>query len=298
MEPWVPSSVLDRAADGRSDPAWVAALWAHPESRVFGVDARSTVTASTTTASTTTALRVGLRWQRPAGPYVPERHLLVGLVEGRAWFVTEADVLGDVGVTASLRDLAPELDETLTDVAVTGVALVNWHRVAPYCGQCGALTEVHDGGHLRWCPTCERQRFPRTDPAVIVAVLDPDDRLLLAHQNVWEATRVSILAGFVEAGESLEQAVHREIAEEAGLRLTALRYVGSQPWPFPRSVMLGFVAHTADARIRVDGVEIAWARFYARDELEAAVASGDITLPTSASIASRIITAWREGDLS
>ncbi|MDN5571554.1 MAG: NAD(+) diphosphatase [Propionibacteriaceae bacterium] len=288
MEPWVPSSLLDRAAEGRVDDAWVAGMWEHPGSRVFGVDERSTVTSTDGE----------LRWQRPSGPYVPELHLLVGLVEGRAWFVAEAGVLGGPWETASLRDLTPVLDETMADVVVTGVALVNWHRVAPHCGQCGALTEVREGGHVRWCAHCERPRFPRTDPAVIVAVLDDADRLLLAHQRVWESNRVSILAGFVEAGESLEQAVHREIAEESSLTLTSLTYVGSQPWPFPRSLMLGFVARAVGTAIHVDGVEIEWGRFYTRAELEDAVASGEVTLPTSSSIASRIITAWRAGELT
>lgn len=287
MEPWVPGSRLDRIPDGRADVSTVAAWWADPSSRVFGVDDRSFVTSA----------GGELRRERPAGPYVPDRHLLVGLVDGRAWFVVEASDVAGRRETSSLRELAGRLDETMADVVTTGVTLVNWHRVAPHCGMCGAMTEVREGGHQRWCPQCERPRFPRTDPAVIVAVLDDDDRLLLAHQRVWDAGRVSLLAGFVESGESLEQAVHREIAEESDLTLTSLRYVGSQPWPFPRSLMLGFVARASGTEITVDGDEIAWARFFTRDDLDAAVAAGEVSLPANVSIASRIIAEWRAGRL-
>lgn len=288
MQPWVPDSRLDRVLAGRADAATVAAWWADGSSRVFGVDAQSNVS----------SLDGELRSERPEGVHVPARQLLVGLVDGVAWFVVEASDLSGQGETAGLRELAAGLDETMADVVTTGVALVNWHRVAPHCGQCGAMTEVREGGHQRWCPVCERPRFPRTDPAVIVAVLDTDDRLLLAHQRVWDAGRVSILAGFVEAGESLEQAVHREIAEESNLTLTGLIYVGSQPWPFPRSLMLGFVARAEGTEITVDGDEIEWARFYSREELSAAVAAREIKLPASVSIASRIIAEWRAGRLA
>ena len=288
MEPWVPDSRLDRVLAGRADVPAVAGWWADPTSRVFGVDDQSFVTATDGE----------LRSERPRGGYVPERHLLVGLVDQAAWFVAEASDLSGQGETASLRELATGLDETMADVVTTGVALVNWHRVAPHCGQCGAITQVREGGHQRWCPVCERPRFPRTDPAVIVAVLDADDRLLLAHQRVWDTGRVSILAGFVEAGESLEQAVHREIAEESDLTLTSLAYVGSQPWPFPRSLMLGFVARAQGTEITVDGEEIEWARFFSREELAAAVAAGEVKLPASVSIASRIIAEWRAGRLA
>lgn len=286
MEPWVSTSRLDRTLDGRAEDGWVERLWSHPAARVLGVDEGSNVSAVVTGDN--------LQWMDPDGAYDPERHYLVGAVEGEPWFAV-ADSLE--GPSASLRQLGGVLPETEADIATTAVALVNWHRVAPYCGKCGTLTHVRDAGHMRWCPGCERQRFPRTDPAVIVAILDEAGRLLLGHHSGWESTRVSILAGFVEAGESLEMAVHREIREESGLELSRLRYVGSQPWPFPRSLMLGFVARAVGSRITVDGAEIEWANFYTRDELETLVASGELTLPMTSSIASRIITAWRAGDL-
>ncbi len=286
MEPWVSTSRLERALDGRLDDAWVAGLWAEPTAKVIGVDDRSNVSSDDTGDR--------LRWITPGGPYDPEHHFLIGTVEGQPWFAVAAT---PEGPSASLRQLGGVLPETEADIATTAVALVNWHRVAPYCGQCGTLTQVREGGHMRWCENCQRARFPRTDPAVIVAILDESGRLLLGHHAGWDPTRVSILAGFVEAGESLEMAVHREIREESGLELSALRYVGSQPWPFPRSLMLGFVARAVGAEIVVDGAEIEWANFYTPVEVERLVESGELTLPLRSSIASRIITAWREGRL-
>ena len=137
----------------------------------------------------------------------------------------------------------------------------------------------------------------RSDPAVIVAVTDADDRLLLGRQPVWAKGRVSVFAGFVEAGESLEQAVHREVFEEVGLRLGPPRYLGSQPWPFPRSMMLGFTARALDTALTLDAREIEAARWYTRGQLETALAHGELTLPMRTSIAHRMITAWRRGEL-
>ena len=285
MEPWVTHSELDRAPEGRLDADLVAALWRHPSARVVGVDEGSNVTSDPAGTQ--------LRSTRPGGSYDAEHHYLVGTVGGEPWFTAAAAQ----GPSASLRQLGGILDETDADIATTAVALVNWHRVAPYCGQCGTRTQVREGGHMRWCPGCDRQRFPRTDPAVIVAILDDAGRLLLGHHAGWETTRVSILAGFVEAGESLEAAVRREIREESGLELSSVRYVGSQPWPFPRSLMLGFVARAVGAEIRVDGTEIEWANFYTPHDLTRLVDAGDLTLPMRSSIASRIIASWRAGTL-
>ncbi len=287
MEPWVPDSGLDRLLEAREDPAWVAAQWAHPHARVLGVDERSGVSA--------TPHHDGLRGIRPGGTFDPQHHYLVGAVDGDPWFAVEASA---DGLSSSLRELGGVLGETELDLAMSAVALVNWHREAGFCGRCGTATTVTSGGHERACPRCQAQWFPRIDPAVIVAVLDEQGRLLLGHHAGWEDTRVSILAGFVEAGESLEQAVRREIMEESAVTLSSLRYVGSQPWPFPRSLMLGFVAQARGQEVRPDGEEILWARFFTREEVSAEVAAGRLTLPMRTSIASRIIAAWRDGDLT
>jgi NAD+ diphosphatase len=134
--------------------------------------------------------------------------------------------------------------------------------------------------------------FPRTDPAVIVAVFDDADRILLAHQKVWEQGRYSVIAGFVEAGESLEQAVHREVVEEVGVAIDRVQYVASQPWPMPRSLMLGFTAHAVNVSLTPDGAEIANARWFARADIPEAIASGELRLPGPASIAFRLISTW------
>jgi NAD+ diphosphatase len=148
-------------------------------------------------------------------------------------------------------------------------------------------------GHARRCPVDGSEHFPRVDPAVIMLVRDDADRCLLARNRNWPPGRVSILAGFVEPGESLEQAVIREVGEETGLRVSGMRYVGSQPWPMPRSLMLGFDARAAGQQeIVVDEEEIAEARWFTREQLTAAVATREVLLPPPVSIAHRIIESW------
>lgn len=288
MQPWVPESRFDRVLTDRLDDTLAATLWADPRARVLVVSENFHLSASEDGGT----LR-GLATN--AIPFDPTLHYLVGAIDGAPWFAMAGE---HDGPHASLRQVAGTLPDTETDLAMAAVALVNWHRVAPYCGRCGTLTEVREAGHMRWCPTCERSRFPRTDPAVIVAVLDAEGRLLLGHHVGWEDNRVSILAGFVEAGESLEMAVRREVFEEAGVHLTGITYVGSQPWPLPRSLMLGFVARTDAAEPRVDGEEILWANFYTPAELDAKVAAGELVLPMTSSIASRIIAAWKAGEFA
>ncbi len=285
MEFWVPASRLDRVGDLRLNPAWVKALWTGDTAWVLTVSPDSRLPVDADGA---------LRLTGPAGDYDPERHHLVGLVHGHPVFTLEGD---PPGATVAGRVALAALDDTLRDVAATAIALVNWHRVAPHCGVCGSMTLVRQGGHVRYCPACDRARFPRTDPAVIMAVLDSDDRLLLAHNTAWEEHRMSLLAGFVDAGESLEQAVRREVAEESGLELTAVHYVSSQPWPFPRSLMLGFVARATSSAVHVDGSEIDRAEFFDRERYAAEVESGRLGTPTPASIAGTMIGLWRRGEL-
>jgi NAD+ diphosphatase len=154
---------------------------------------------------------------------------------------------------------------------------------------------VINGGFARHCKRCGRDHFPRTDPAVIVAVIDEADRILLGGQEAW-GNRVSVLAGFVESGESLEQAIHREVGEESDISLSELRYFGSQPWPFPRSLMVAFFARAAGTDIHVDINEIAHAEWYTRDQLSAKLEAGELGLPGKTSIAARMIQAWQDGE--
>ncbi|WP_052462448.1 NAD(+) diphosphatase [Nigerium massiliense] len=285
MDLWVPDSQLDRADPQRTDPDWVRRIWSD-DAVVLGIDARGDVAV--------TPDGTALDWRPASGEFVVERQFLLGLVDGVPHF---AAALDELPRATSLREIGPTLDDTSLDLVTTAIALVNWHAVAPFCGVCGGPTQVRAGGTVRYCPRCERERFPRMDPAVIVAVLDDDGRLFLGHHVGWPQNRVSILAGFVSAGESLEQAVRREVAEESGLTLGEVRYVGSQPWPFPRSLMLGFVARATSVDAQVDGEEIEWGDFYSIDEVEQRVADGRLALPMPLSIASTMISSWRRGEL-
>jgi NAD+ diphosphatase len=200
----------------------------------------------------------------------------------------------DTAHWASLRTVATALSDRDAGLFTEALGVVNWHASHTHCPRCGAATVVDTGGWTRRCPACGSQVFPRTDPAVIVLITDADDRILLGSNALWENNRYSLLAGFVEPGESLEAAVIREMFEESGLRVTDPVYLGSQPWPFPASIMFGFTARLADgqhsAALLPDGQEILDLRWFSRDELRG---SGDaIILPGRSSIARAIIEHW------
>ncbi|MDN4480983.1 NAD(+) diphosphatase [Demequina muriae] len=178
------------------------------------------------------------------------------------------------------------------ELATTAVAISAWHASHPRCALCGSATEPRMGGWVRRCPTDQRDHYPRTDPAVIVAITDGEDRMLMAHASHWSANRFSHLAGYVEPGESLEQAAHREVAEESGLVLHDLTYAGSQPWPFPASVMVGFRARVDDPAFVLDDDEISEAMWVSRAELDARVADGTLVLAPPGSIARRLLEEW------
>ncbi len=199
---------------------------------------------------------------------------------------------------AHLREVGPQLSDRDAGLMTHAVALANWHETFTHCPRCGAATSPEASGHARRCPVDGSEHFPRVDPAMIVLVTDPDDRCLLARNVMWPARRVSILAGFVEAGESAEHAVAREVHEETGITVGVIRYLGSQPWPMPQSLMLGFRAEAAGhQQIRVDDAEIAEANWYSRDDLAAAIASGQLLLPPPVSIAHHIIQSWYGAEL-
>jgi NAD+ diphosphatase len=194
---------------------------------------------------------------------------------------------------AGLREAASLLSDRDAGLLTHAVALANWHAVHTHCPRCGALTQPIAAGNAQRCPNDGSEHFPRIDPAVIMLVTDPDDRCLLARNRRWPERRVSILAGFVEPGESAEQAVTREVKEETAISAGRVRYVGSQPWPMPQSLMLGFRAEaTGDLDVQVDDEEIAEAHWYSRDELRAALAAEEVLLPPPVSIAHRLIESW------
>ncbi|MFG6401800.1 NAD(+) diphosphatase [Microbacterium sp. P04] len=196
----------------------------------------------------------------------------------------------------ALRTIAADLPAGEAQVLLTAVALGRWLTDAAYCPFCGARTVEENAGWSRHCPSCGRQHFPRTDPAVIVAVTHPDDAdlLLLGSNALWDDDRYSCFAGFAEAGESLEEAVQREVGEESGVAVRDVQYRGSQGWPYPRSLMVGFraTAAVADAA-RADGEEIVAVRWFTRAEIgEGLAGTGDVKLPGPASIAHRLIREW------
>ncbi len=200
---------------------------------------------------------------------------------------------------ASLRASGGDLPAAEAELLTTAVALAGWLRDAPFCPACGTRTELRHAGWSRHCPACGREHFPRTDPAVIVLVTSAsdDDRVLLGANAAWGGDRYSCFAGFAEAGESLEDTVAREVNEEANVRLRRVEYRGSQAWPYPRSLMLGFRAEVVDdAEAQADGEEIVEVRWFSRDEIGAAMrGEGVAQLPGPASIARRLIDDWYRG---
>ncbi|MFG1704074.1 NAD(+) diphosphatase [Nonomuraea sp. M3C6] len=302
---------IDRSSALRADDQWLEQAWSDPAARVLVIDNGHTL-----------VRRVGDEVQAvlftPADAPPGPRYLL-GVEDGVAYFAVAAplpgipkgDVNGRVTIPMSLRD-TPEgepvaaglrqvgglLGDRDAGLLVYAVALEAWHTSHEYCPRCGSHTDIRAGGHIRVCPRDASQHFPRVDPAVIMLIRDEDDRCLLARGPQWPEGRLSILAGFVEPGESLEYAVAREVAEEVGVTVVNPRYLGSQPWPFPRSLMLGFFAEATTTTLTPDAEEIAEARWYSRAELTAALESGELRLPPPVSIARRLIETWYGGELT
>ena len=287
---------VDRSAHFRSDDEWLAAAWARPDTRVVVVDhGRALVRL----AGDGTELVFTAPAQAPEGV----RFLLGVADDGVVYFGVDGPLPGldragepEAGSevrAAPLREVGPLLSDRDAGLMTHAVALGNFHDTHHFCPNCGEPSVPVSSGHARRCTVEGTEEFPRVDPAMIVLVTDPADRALLARNAAWPAHRVSILAGFVEAGESAEQAVAREVQEEVGIAVGEVRYLGSQPWPMPQSLMLGFRAEaTGSMELKVDDDEIAEAGWYSRDELSAAVADGLIRLPPPVSIAHQIIQSW------
>lgn len=178
--------------------------------------------------------------------------------------------------------------------------LAAFHREYRFCHSCGHDLQISEGGWARHCANCDLSVYPRQDPAIIVAILDSSDRLLLAHNTGWPKKRVSLIAGFINMGESAEQAVVREIKEEVGLtvKVDAVEYLGTQTWPFPRSLMLVYkVRVAAGTEPMVDGVEIGWAQWFTRTSFREGLANGLVAGPVNHSVAAAVVGAWLENRL-
>ncbi|MDP9888169.1 NAD(+) diphosphatase [Pseudarthrobacter enclensis] len=300
-------ALVDRGSAVRGRPGMIDELLADPDAVAAVLSGRrGLVQGSTMVLSGAKDLLAGLEEAGCApelvvylGSALPAADLPAG-TELLLFVLPEAPEPGTAGIPADavwagFREAAAGLTATSTALFVESSAIANWHAAHTHCPRCGTPTRVESGGWVRRCPSDKSEHFPRTDPAIIVTVVGPDDRLLLGGGGPVDAKNYSTLAGFVEPGESLEEAVVREIQEEVGVRVTACQYLGSQSWPFPASLMLGFTAVTEDTQATPDGVEVTRARWFSRTELQAAVLSGEITISSRLSIARSLIEHWYGG---
>ncbi|MBP2050889.1 NAD+ diphosphatase [Streptomyces griseochromogenes] len=294
-EPALSRATVDRAGEHRTDEAWLSAAWLREGTRVVLVAEDRTLVAEDGTGQAEIVLL-------PASA-APDgmRYFLGSDTAGVDYFAVSVPGLEPYrapGVReGGLRELGTLLAAGDVGLLVHAVALDAWHRTHPFCPRCAHSTDIAFGGHMRRCPSCGTEHFPRTDPAVIMLVTDGEDRCLLARNAAWDEGRWSVLAGFVDPGESLEQAVRRELVEEVGVRAESVEYAGSQAWPFPASLMIGFFGRTTDPAITVDGEEIAQARWFSRAELREAMTEGVVALPSGVSIARMMIEHWHGGPL-
>ncbi|WP_306371185.1 NAD(+) diphosphatase [Nocardiopsis sp. CC223A] len=302
--PMLSRAAVDPAAHRRTDQAWLERAWQDPGTRVLALEGGDPTShgwkalmAKQSRALVTTDGDPALVLTPPEEAPEGERYLL-GVADGRAYFAVRSPdgLVERAGARpASLRELGPLLSDHDTGLLTRAVALANWHATHGFCPACGAPTVISAAGHLRLCEQEGREQFPRTDPAVIMLVhrgQGGDEQVLLGNNPHWDARRYSVLAGFVDAGESLEQAVVREVAEEAGIVVEDPRYLSSQPWPFPRSLMVGYTARAVGETERTDD-EIGTLRWFTRTELAEAAATGEIVLPGSVSIARTLIEHWQ-----
>jgi NAD+ diphosphatase len=208
------------------------------------------------------------------------------------WVGTIEDEVKEVGFS-TVREIGSLLSEQELEISLHAMGLSNWHRAHPRCPRCGGATRVDLGGAARTCDADGSQHHPRTDSAVIVLVKDRSDRILLGHQPIWPEGRFSTFAGFLEPGETFEQCVAREVLEESAVVVTELKYLGSQPWPFPASIMIAFEAVTDNPeRAQGDGQEITEVKWFTRAQLMAAAKDGSLLLPPSISVARKMIERW------
>jgi len=278
----------DRIADRRVDEDWLREVWADPATRVL--------------------VLAGTRFRMVDGhvPWVSPQQapdgtrVLLGDLEGVVHFavVTGPEAADDTWT--GLRGIVAQVDERESALVVHAVGIAEWLFATRHCPRCGGVLEPGQLGHVLRCTACGREEFPRTDPAVIMVVVDgeaPEDRCLLGRHPAWPPGRYSTLAGFVEPGESIEQAVRREVLEEAGVRVGEVDYFGSQPWPLPRSLMIGCVARAESTEISVDGEEIEDARWFTRAQMRAEAEAGTLVLPGGVSISRSLVEHWYGGPL-
>ncbi len=285
---------FDRAAEWREDADWLAARLAGPATKVYPIWRHRYLFVDDLTPLVLDPSRAGDLADL-------QQTVLLGLIDDTAHFTLDVSTLSEEALAASLagethdlRDVAMNLSDQMAALLAFGRGMSVWHVDHLHCGRCGGATAAERAGHARRCLTksCGRLHFPRTDPAVITLVID-GDRCLLARRATISIPRFSTVAGFVEPGETLEDAVRREVAEEVGVTTGAVQYRASQPWPFPSSLMMGFWARAVDSEIKVDGEEISEAAWFTRQDIDRAVAREEIILPPEDSISRRLVEEWR-----
>ncbi|MFC7496934.1 MULTISPECIES: NAD(+) diphosphatase [unclassified Nocardioides] len=285
----------DRAGSHRADDAWLEEHWADPDARVLVVSGTRIKPADG-----------AIDWV-PSSEAPDGLRVLLGEHDGHAWFAVLVDAevsKAEPGQWAPLRGLLPFLaDDALASAPLIfhALGLAEWLWVTRFCPRCGEPLRPRASGHELVCAN-EHVQFPRTDPAVIMIVTSgepgsEEERCLLGRGATWPEGRYSTLAGFCEPGETLEDAVRREVAEESGIRVGEVEYFGNQPWPLPASLMLGFIGRAVTTEIEVDHHELSDARWFTRAEMKELAGSGEIMLPRGVSISRSLVEHWYGGEL-
>lgn len=277
----------ERVGERRMDDAWLTAAWADPATRVVPI---------AVTTFPVTDEGDAVRWTGADRRPEAGLRIFLGEHEDAAYFALVVAEPTDQGRWTGLRGVVHLLGGPDAGLMVHATALAEWHASHRFCPRCGGVLRSTAAGHVLVCQQCGRQQFPRSDPAVIMMVTD-GDRALLGRQAAWPEGRYSTLAGFVDPGESLEDAVVREVAEETGVHVTDVTYFGNQPWPFPQSLMVGFFARATSTEIHVDKDEIDDAQWFSREEMKAQSEAGTLVLPGGISISRSLVEAWYGGPL-
>ena len=293
---------LDRVSQRRQETGWIASLLDDPSSQLLPLHAlKPQIWHSSASA---------LAWQSvtPWRELIDDGNtlILLGLRDGRAYFALDATKAelptNDETTTMDARAAAAMIEGGEAAILAEARSLIDWHSLHRFCAQCGTPSVVASGGWVRHCPSCKAHHFPRVDPVVIMLAVR-GERCLLGRGLRRPGARFSCLAGFMEPGETLEEAVRREILEESGIGIGRVRYLASQPWPFPSSLMMGFLAEALSDEITIDPEELAEARWFERDEVCAMVERsrsddpipGLATLPPPLAIGHQIARRWAFG---
>ncbi len=294
---------LDRMSEKRGDKDWLVKQMEDPGSLIVPFWKLHPFTIPTKDADK--ANEVG--WLRPGAlkelTSTDPITIFLGQEDGTSYFAVDLDQARDpenegpiagFGKFVDLRTAAMQLDARDAAILAQAKSMIDWHQRHRFCAVCGTETSREDAGYRRQCPKCNAEHFPRTDPVVISLVVK-DDQCLMGRGPQWPKGMFSALAGFLEPGETIEEAVQREVMEETTVKVGAVKYIQSQPWPFPSSLMIGCIAEAESMEVEVDGVEIAEARWFSRDAIRAAFkgkGDGSFMIPPPVAIAHQLLRAW------